>query len=113
MRATAFTGAAAALFQAGLILKAKAVLQCPDDPARPALACSGQTVSKRFGPIQDSNNLRERKIFTKHRAIDRLSGRPYSRRRGKGGFKFLSPGCCAKFKHSGGPSLALHFTGDA
>jgi len=72
-----------ALFQAGLILKAKAVLQCPDDPARPALACSGQTVSKRFGPIQDSNNHRERKIFTKHRAIDRLSGRPYSRRRGK------------------------------
>jgi hypothetical protein len=48
MRATAFTGAAAALFQAGLILKAKAVLQCPDDPARPALACSGQTVSKRI-----------------------------------------------------------------
>ena len=37
-----------ALFQAGLILKAKAVLQCPDDPARPALACSGQTVSKRI-----------------------------------------------------------------
>jgi hypothetical protein len=29
---------------------------------------------------------REREIFTKHRAIDRLSGRPYSRRRGKGGF---------------------------
>ena len=98
-----------ALFQAGLILKAKAVLQCPDDPARPALACSGQ-VSKRFGPIQGSNNHREREIFTKHRAIDRLSGRPYSRRRGKGGFKFLSP-CCAKFKHSGGPSLVLHFTG--
>jgi len=51
-----------ALFQAGLILKAKAVLQCPDDPARPALACSGQTVSKRFGPIQGSNNHRERKF---------------------------------------------------
>ena len=61
--------------------------------------------------MQDSNNHREREIFTKHRAIDRLSGRPYSRRWGKGGFKFLSPGCCAKFKHSGGPSLALHFTG--
>ncbi len=60
-----------ALFQAGLILKAKAVLQCPDDPTRPALACSGQTVSKRFGPIQGSNNHREREIFTKHRAIDR------------------------------------------
>jgi len=75
-----------ALFQAGLILKAKAVLQCPDDSAWPALACSGQTVSKRFGPIQGSNNHREREIFTKHRAIDRLSGRPYSRRRGKGGF---------------------------
>ena len=102
-----------ALFQAGLILKAKAVLQCPDDPARPALACSGQTVSKRFGPIQGSNNHREREIFTKHRAIDRLSGRRYSRGRGKGGFKFLSPGCCAKFKHSGGPSSALHFTGYA
>jgi len=63
MRATAFTGAGRwALFQAGLILKAKAVLQCPDDPARPALACSGQTVSKRFGPIQGSNNYREREI---------------------------------------------------
>jgi len=70
-----------ALFQAGLILKAKAVLQCPDDPARPALACSGQTVSKRFGPIQGSNNHREREIFTKHRAIDRLSGRRYSQSR--------------------------------
>lgn len=70
-----------ALFQAALILKAKAVLQCPDDPARPALACSGQTVSKRFGPIQGSNNHREREIFTKHRAIDRLSGRRYSQSR--------------------------------
>ena len=29
----------------GLILKAKAVLQWPDDPARPALARSGQTAS--------------------------------------------------------------------
>jgi len=63
-----------ALFQAGLILKAKAVLQCPDDSARPALACSGQTVSKRFGPIQGSNNHREREIFTEHRAIDRYVG---------------------------------------
>ena len=75
MRANAFTGAGrGALFQAGLILKAKAVLQCPDDPARPALACSGQTVSKRLGPIQGSNNHREREIFTKHRAIDRYVG---------------------------------------
>ena len=81
-----------ALFQAGLILKAKAVLQCPDDPARPALACSGQTVSKRFGPIQGSNNHREREIFTKHRAIDRLSGRRYSQSRtGKRWFQIPIP----------------------
>jgi hypothetical protein len=45
------------------------------DTHAPGLACSGQTVSKRFGPIPGSNNHREGEIFTKHRAIDRYVGR--------------------------------------
>ena len=45
----------------------------------------------RFGPMQGSNSHREWRIFSKHRVIDRLSGRRYSRRCGERWFQIPIP----------------------
>ena len=50
--------------------------------------CSREAVGvRRFGTMLGSDRHRKRRIFTKHRAIDRLSGQRYSRGQSKEAFK--------------------------
>ena len=89
-RATALTGAAAGFLPGGLILKARTVLQQHrrSGSARVRAQRSKCVGVKRCGLMQGSNGCREWGIFTKHRAIDRLSGQRYSRGQSNEAFKF-------------------------